>query len=181
MFKDERDSKKFKWEMLGDIDLGRPNLGSTVDVSIYRLMQYTLRDVLIKEVGVEKADIFFYQAGELSGREFHKNMISKTDDFNDFLDELQVILKDMKIGILRMESVDIDRMELTLTLAEDLDCSGLPICDEEICNYDEGFFSGLLYEQTGKKFTVKEVDCWCSGDRVCRFKATQTNDEKTQG
>jgi predicted metal-binding protein len=22
---------------------------------------------------------------------------------------------------------------------------------------------------TNKEFKVKEVDCWCSGDRVCRF------------
>ena len=33
----------------------------------------------------------------------------------------------------------------------------------------EGFISGLLSAHTGKEFSVKEVDCWCSGDRVCRF------------
>jgi uncharacterized protein len=27
----------------------------------------------------------------------------------------------------------------------------------------------LLSAHTGRKFLVKEVDCWCSGDRVCRF------------
>ncbi|RKX74953.1 MAG: hypothetical protein DRP87_15715 [Spirochaetes bacterium] len=36
---------------------------------------------------------------------------------------------------------------------------------------DEGFFSGILGEFTGETFNVKEVDCWASGDRVCRFKA----------
>ncbi len=55
----------------------------------------------------------------------------------------------------------------TLTVAEDLDCSGLPMIDEEICVYDEGFIAGLLLAQTGVEFSVKEVDCWCSGDRVC--------------
>lgn len=33
----------------------------------------------------------------------------------------------------------------------------------------EGFISGLLSAPTGKQFSVKKVDCWCSGDRVCRF------------
>jgi len=47
----------------------------------------------------------------------------------------------------------------------------LPASDETICTYDEGFISGLLSEYTGKKFSAKEVDCWCSGDRVCRFEA----------
>jgi predicted hydrocarbon binding protein len=54
-------------------------------------------------------------------------------------------------------------------VAEDLDCSGIPVCSEEICTYDEGFISGIMLEFTGKRFNVKEIDCWCSGGRVCRF------------
>ncbi|MBP9044489.1 MAG: 4-vinyl reductase [Spirochaetes bacterium] len=34
---------------------------------------------------------------------------------------------------------------------------------------DEGFLSGILYSHTKINFTVKETDCWCTGDRVCRF------------
>jgi predicted hydrocarbon binding protein len=45
----------------------------------------------------------------------------------------------------------------------------LPVCDEEICTYDEGFLAGVLSAHTRREFNVKEVDCWCSGDRVCRF------------
>ena len=75
----------------------------------------------------------------------------------------------MKIGILRVEKSDLEKMTFTLTVAEDLDCSGLPVSDKTICAYDEGFFSGLLSAHTGGKFLVKEIDCWCSGDRVCRF------------
>jgi len=64
-------------------------------------------------------------------------------------------------------------LNFTLTVAEDLDCSGLPVFQETICTYDEGFISGLLSEYTGREFDVKEVDCWCSGDRVCRFDVKQ--------
>ncbi|MCK5055523.1 MAG: 4-vinyl reductase, partial [Candidatus Aminicenantes bacterium] len=28
---------------------------------------------------------------------------------------------------------------------------------------------GILEAYTGKAFRVKEIDCWASGDRVCRF------------
>ncbi len=171
MFKEERDSQMFKWEMLGDIKLGRPNLGSAVEVSVYRLMQYTIRDVLIKEFGVDKADKIFSQAGESAGREFYTHMITRTGDFNRFIDQLQDALKEFKIGILRIESADFEKMELVLTVAEDLDRSGLPVTGEEICAYDEGFIRGILYEQTGKIFSVVEIDCWCSGGRICRFKA----------
>lgn len=169
MFKEERDTSLFEWTMIGKIDEGRPNLGFTTDVAVYRLMQFTLRDILIKDYGVETADRIFYRAGETAGRHFYKNLITKRDSFGEFVAELQDVLKQLKIGILRVEKGDVENLMFTLTVAEDLDCSGLPMCDEQICTYDEGFISGLLSAHTGKEFSVKEVDCWCSGDRVCRF------------
>jgi predicted hydrocarbon binding protein len=169
MFKEEREDSMFDWSMIGDIAEGRPNLGATMDVAVYRLMQFTLRDIIIQEFDTATADRIYFKAGELAGRELFKNAVTQKTDFGAFVKELQELLTALKIGILRIESSDLEKMEFTLTMAEDLDCSGLPVCDETICTYDEGFISGLLESFTGKKFEVKEVDCWCSGDRVCRF------------
>jgi uncharacterized protein len=169
MFKEERDEALFNWGMIGNIAEGRPNMGSTMDVTVYRLMQFTLRDVLIQEFDPATADRLFYRAGELAGRELFKAVITQKTDFAAFIQELEDLLSALKIGILRVEESDLEKMEFTLTVAEDLDCSGLPVSDETICTYDEGFISGLLLEFSGKPVVVKEVDCWCSGDRVCRF------------
>jgi len=175
MFKEERDEPLFSWDMIGDIAEGRPNLGNLMDVSVYRLMQFTLREILINNFNVETAEKLFYQAGELAGKEFCKNLLNKDAEFNDFIIELQEWLAKLKVGILHVEKADLETMNITLTVAEDLDCSGLPASDETICTYDEGFIKGILLEYTGKEFKVNEVDCWCSGDRVCRFKATLAN------
>ncbi len=171
MFKEDREELQFDWSMIGDVAAGRPNLGSTMDVSVYRLMQFTLRDVIIKEYGADAADRIFYDAGLSAGKEFFRQLIDKEKDFNSFIKQLQDLLSTLKIGILRIEASDMEKMHFTLTVSEDLDCSGLPVSDETICTYDEGFISGLLSEYTGQGFEVTEVDCWCSGDRVCRFEA----------
>lgn len=155
--------------MLGDIGVGRPNLGPFVDVHLYRLMQYTLRDVLIQELGVERTDELFFKAGWLAGQNFHRNVLRAPSDLNAFFSDLQRSLKELKIGVFRVESADLDRGRFVVTIAEDLDCSGIPLCSEQICTYDQGFIAGLLHEQTGERFLVKEIDCWGSGDRVCRF------------
>ncbi|HAK75209.1 MAG TPA: 4-vinyl reductase, partial [Sporomusaceae bacterium] len=77
-----------------------------------------------------------------------------------FVAQLQKKLAELKIGILRLESADMDKLEFILTVEEDLDCSGLPITEESVCDYDEGFIAGILNEYTGKQFTAKEIDCW---------------------
>lgn len=171
MFKEERTENQFDWSMIGDVAEGRPNLGSSMDLTVYRLMQFTLRDTIIKAFDTATADRIFYDAGKEAGQQFCRQLIDKNNDFNGFVQQTQELLKDLKIGILRMEKVDLEKLNFTLTVAEDLDCSGLPVVDETICTYDEGFLAGLLLEYTGKEFDVKEIDCWCTGDRVCRFNA----------
>lgn len=169
MFKEERDEYKFNWDAIGDVAAGRPNLGSTMEVSVYRLMQFTLRDAVIQEFDVKTADRLYYKAGLLAGRELCKNLLNKSNDFSIFINQLQELLSNLKIGILRVEKSDLKNMNFVFTIAEDLDCSGLPVSGETTCTYDEGFIEGVLSEYSGEKFTVQEVDCWCSGDRVCRF------------
>lgn len=162
---------RFSWELLGGLESGRPNLGSTTRVEVYRLMQFVFRDVIEKNFGTDKTDLLFYDAGKLAGVQFYKHILGHITDFNEFVKKLQEVLREMGIGILRIEKADIEKGSFILTISEDLDCSGLPELDYEICTYDEGFISGLMESFTGNEFKVKEVDCWCTGDRTCRFTA----------
>lgn len=171
MFKEERDQPGFQWKDLGDIALGRPNLGPMTSVVVYRLMEYTMRDILITRLGVEKTNEIFFDSGFLAGSEFCKNLLNTKLDFNGFIADLEAKLASLNVGILRIESADLEKLVITLTVAEDLDCSGLPFSEETVCNYDEGFIAGILHAYTGKHFSVKEIDCWASGDRTCRFRA----------
>ena len=169
VFSKSRKHSEFGWDSIGDIKEGRGDLGEEMPVLVYRLMQYTMLDVLSKEYGSDKANDYFRKAGLLAGKEFAKHTLDLTVDFNSFIANLQKALADLKIGILRMEAFDPDSGNIVLTVGQDLDCSGLPITNENVCNYDEGFIAGILEVYTGKQYEVREVDCWASGDRVCRF------------
>jgi predicted hydrocarbon binding protein len=85
--------------------------------------------------------------------------------------ELHRVLPDLGVGILRVEKSDVENGQFVITASEDLDCSGLPQTGDSICTYDEGFIAALLESYTGLPFIVKEVDCWCTGARTCRFTA----------
>jgi len=164
----------FSWAALGDVAEGRGDLGEDLPVIVYRLMQFTMLDVLSKAHGVDKANDYFRDAGFLAGTEFAKNVLDLSVDFDAFVADLQKALKDLKVGILRIEIFEADTGRLVLTVEQDLDCSGLPITNENVCVYDEGFIAGILNAYTGKTYDVREVDCWASGDRVCRFNADVT-------
>ncbi|MDR1550442.1 MAG: hypothetical protein LBT06_17905 [Hungatella sp.] len=97
----QKKHSKFSWESLGDIKLGRGDLGEEMPVLVYRLMQYTMLDVLSKKFGEDKANEFFRGAGHMAGTEYAKNVLDTNVDFDLFVSNLQKSLKELKIGILR--------------------------------------------------------------------------------
>ncbi len=159
----------FSWEQLGDIELGRPNLGNMTYVAVYRLMQYTMREVLEKEYGDAKTREILVNAGRLAGSEFCKNLLDITLPLNKFVSQLHNTLLNLSIGILKVEKSDMENLEFVVTVSEDLDCSGLPIKGVTVCDYDEGFIEGIFNVYAKKEFVVKEIDCWTTGERTCRF------------
>jgi predicted hydrocarbon binding protein len=160
---------QFSWDFIGDVEDGRPNLGNTTRIEVYRLFQYTLRDVLEEKFGTEVADRILFDAGYKAGINFCEQFIEKTSDLSTYIEQVKKALLDLNIGILRMESADAEKCTFVLTVAEDLDCSGLPDMGHAVCTYDEGFITGIFYSFNGQRLEVKESDCWCTGDRTCRF------------
>lgn len=163
---------KFTWEGLGDIGAGRETIGPDMPVLVYRLFQYSLRDILTHEYDEKTASSLLRAAGYLAGKEFAKNVLDLSGDFDFFIANLANKLKELKIGYLRVEKADLDSLFFTLTVAEDLDCSGLPITGQTVCDYDEGFIAGIMEVYSGHSFTVRETDCWATGGRICRFSVT---------
>lgn len=160
----------FDLEAMSNLHEGRATLGENMPVSVYRLFEYSMRQTLETALGEDIAIRLFRGAGKVAGLEFCRKMLDTTLPVNRFLTQLKDILREMRIGILRIESMDKDNAML-ITMSEDLDCSGLPVIGKTVCNYDEGFLEGILEAYTGQGYCVIEIDCWAKGDRVCRFDA----------
>lgn len=167
-----QDQKPFKFEDYLQFDEDcRSNLGKELPVIVYRLLEYSLKDELIERFGKETQIDVFRQAGRKAGEYFARKLLDMNQPLDQFVSQLQAKMQEMKIGVLRIEDVNEESGRIILTVSEDADCSGLPVLGETVCNYDEGFISGILSLYSGKPYTAVEVDCWATGDRVCRFHA----------
>lgn len=153
------------------MEFGRGNLGGEMPVFVYRLFQFTLRDLLVGEMGCEQAAELYRKAGFRAGEYLAKHMLTLDQPMGAFVAQLQSLLLELKIGVLRVEEIDDATGRMVITMAEDLDCSGLPVLGAPVCNYDEGFLAGILTLYAKKRYDVREVDCWATGERVCRFEA----------
>ncbi len=115
VFKQEKKHSVFSWDSLGDITEGRGDLGCEMPVLVYRLMQFTLLDVLAREYGPDIANYYLRKAGHLAGTEFARNVLDLELETNAFIAALQKKLQELKIGILRMEKYDAETVKHCLT------------------------------------------------------------------
>ena len=150
---------------------GRENLGTELPVAVYRLLEYSIREELTSRLGKEVQIDIFRSAGYRAGTYFAEKYLDSSLELSEFTAQLQKRLEEFKMGVLRIEKFDEETGKMVLTVSEDADCSGLPLLGETVCNYDEGFLAGILTSYTGKPYNATEVNCWATGDRVCRFRA----------
>jgi uncharacterized protein len=146
-----------------------PDLNSRLE--IYRLMRFTLKYELEKCGAKEDLGRLFREAGKLAGMNFYFQVLGSSSDFQSFIKNLQYSLKYMGIGIVWSGKSDRKSAQLILSASEDAHCSGFPGIDYEMCNYDEGFFAGLLEGFSGMPFSVEKISCWSMCDQTCQFKA----------
>ena len=83
---------------------GRGNLGDMLPVTVYRMLEYSIKEELVNNFGKEKQIEIFRKAGRKSGEYFAKNMMNLDQPLDSFLSELQRKLEEFKIGVLRIES-----------------------------------------------------------------------------
>ena len=156
---------------LGDYPNERSHMGTELPVFVYRLFQYSLKEELISRYGKDTAIDLFRASGRTAGIYFAKHHLNLTLPLGQFMATLQQKLEEFKIGILRVEMFNENTGQIILTVSEDADSSGLPIMGEAVCNFDEGFISGILSLYTNKPYEAIEINCWALGDRICRFDA----------
>ena len=113
------DQKPLSFEQYLQYDeKSRSNLGETLPVLVYRMLEYSMKDELVSRLGKDAQIDIFRKAGQRSGEYFARNMLHLDQPLNQFISELQAKLQELKIGVLRIESVDEETGRITLTVSE---------------------------------------------------------------
>jgi hypothetical protein len=159
----------FDWDNTvgADMKLARPALGPDTKVEVYRLFQFTLRDILEQHYGSDMADNLFREAGIMAGKAFFEKFLNKANDVSSLAAEIQASFNKLGIGIFRVENAAEDNSHFIFTVGEDLDCSGLPDTSDVVYVYDESFiafnsmvsiFSLSLFKLKEKEETLTDIN-----------------------
>ncbi len=161
-------------QSLGNIELGRGEIGDMVPVLVYRMYAFAMQEALVKQYGVGEMEETIHLAGKIAGRMLSKDVLNVDLPFEDFTTTLANTFEEMKVGKLNVEMFDEATHEMTITIDDDADCSGTQDMNKVLCHFDAGLIAGVLLEYEKRPFSVVEVDCWANGADTCRFFARPT-------
>ena len=74
----------------------RGNLGEELPVRVYRLLEYSLKEELLRRYGKDEQVEVFRSAGRMAGEYFAKNMLNLDQPMDQFVSELQNKMKELK-------------------------------------------------------------------------------------
>ncbi len=167
----DEETNEFDWQSIGDINNGRQNLGEDMPVFLFRLFQYNIKNELLKYHDKETVSKILRDTGRSAGVAFAKKLLNLDLPTEDFLDNVSKVFNQCKIANVRIEDVNNETGEITLAVYDDVSCSGVPVTGETVCKYDEGVLEGIFQTYSNKNYYVKEIDCWATGAKICRFNA----------
>ena len=162
--------ENFDINIIGDLQKGRPTLGNTMPVAVYRLMLYSIRAELMDRFGKDEANCILYHSGELAGKTIYLNFMSNVKNESELYISIEKLFLGARIGKFKVKKSN-EKGELMFSMSEDLDCSGLAPDGETKCSIDEGIISGILSSYHKKPYITKEVGCWGTGEKSCFFKS----------
>ena len=161
---------EFRISAIGDVSQ-RKILGSTVGVEMFRILRTSMVNLISTQLGKEEANQAIYLSGKAVGGEIAKTYLSGITDLEEYISKCAEILKNLKVGILKVVSADVEKGKFVLRVDECASCSGTPVIGEPICYFEGGIIAGILKFFLKKEVEAKEVKCWAMGDKTCEFEA----------
>ncbi|MBI3566345.1 MAG: 4-vinyl reductase [Elusimicrobia bacterium] len=158
--------------LIGDPARGRPTLGSTVTVAMFRALRLVgvmegLDDTLGKD-----ASALVFNSGKHVGFALGKAVLEKSGrDLERYVHMTAAQLKELGVGVMTVSALNLANDFLKVRVDECITCAGMPDIGKAVCHFEGGMVSGVLeaYLGAGKKVVVKEIQCWALGDTTCEF------------
>ncbi|MDA3842789.1 MAG: hypothetical protein PF588_00280 [Candidatus Kapabacteria bacterium] len=158
-------------ELIGDPAAGRPTLGETVPIALFRALRLVgMKEGLDSMVG--DASTLVYTSGKGVGANLGNAILAQTGkDLGKFIEAVGNQVRSLGIGIMEILQADIENGYIEIKVNECVTCSGSPNIGERVCHFESGFISGILEAFIGKTVNVLETKCNCMGEEGCVFEA----------
>ncbi len=146
----------------------RRTLGDEVNLHFLRLYMSALL-----QAGIDADDVL-YDTGYWLGSQVMAEMVEGRN-LEEVLTSIAKVWKRLKLGVVEVEVLG---ENAKLRVEECYQCMHMPAIGKPLCSSDGGVIAGILEKKLGRRFSVREVKCWGTGEERCEFEIREIKEEE---
>ena len=159
-------------EIVGDPVKGRPTLGPTVPIAMFRAMRL-LGMMQGLDALIGDASTLVYSAGREVGKPIGVQLAEAArGDLGTFVELTVKKFADLGVGRVSLAAARPEDGYLLVDVDECITCSGMEPIGKRICHFEGGVISAVIEAFTLKPARVVETKCNGTGDGLCQFEVT---------
>ncbi|MEQ1530999.1 MAG: V4R domain-containing protein [Methylococcales bacterium] len=147
----------------------RIDLGPMVPIRLFQVLRMVALGSNVEDILGQGAPALVYQSGQGLGLTIGHivSAASADKDLESYVGKIEQLCRQLSIGLLIPEKVDLKAGVLELRVDECVSCAGIHNVAAPICHFEAGMVGGIVKTFFNRNVRATETKCNATGDKTC--------------
>jgi len=149
----------------------RLDLGPMVPIRLFQVLRMVALGSNVEDILGQGAPALVYHSGQGLGLAIGQIVAATANnDLETYVGKIEQLCKQLSIGLLVPEKVDLKAGLLELRVDECVSCAGIHNVSSPICHFEAGMVGGIVKTFFNRNVKATETKCNALGDKTCLIK-----------
>ncbi|WAR43894.1 V4R domain-containing protein [Methylomonas rapida] len=153
----------------GEFDIeNRKDLGPMIPIRLFQALRMVALGSNVEEILGQGAPSLIYHSGQSLGLAMGQIAVANIDkDLETYVGKIKLLCRQLSIGLVVPEKVDLSEGLLELRVDECVSCAGIHHVAAPICHFEAGMVGGIVKTFFKRNVKATETKCNALGDKTC--------------
>jgi uncharacterized protein len=146
----------------------RTDLGPMIPIRLFQVLRMVGLGANVEDILGQGAPALVYHSGQGLGLALgHIVAATANNDLEVYVGKIEQICRQLSIGLLVPDKVDLKAGILELRVDECVSCAGIHKVSAPICHFEAGMVGGIVKTFFNRNVKATETKCNALGDKTC--------------
>lgn len=146
----------------------RLDLGPMIPIRLFQVLRMVALGSNVEDILGQGAPALVYHSGQGLGLALgHIVAANANNDLETYVGKIEQICRQLSIGLLVPDKVDLKAGILELRVDECVSCAGIHNVSAPICHFEAGMVGGIVKTFFNRNVRATETKCNALGDKTC--------------
>lgn len=146
----------------------RLDLGPMVPIRLFQVLRMVALGSNVEDILGQGAPALVYHSGQGLGLAIGQIVAANSEkDLETYVGKIEQLCRQLSIGLLIPEKVDLSAGILELRVDECVSCAGIHNVAAPICHFEAGMVGGIVKSFFNRNVKATETKCNATGDKTC--------------